>query len=343
MKCMFNSHNHLSQILMAALLIDILERIILEINRCLCPIILVFGIIGNILNLIIFTRETFRKQSCSLYFLCISLNNLAMYLIGLLTRIIDEGLKLNLLYNNTNIYCKIRNYLVYALFSTSSWLFVSVSLDRFYATNQLAIQRQNFCSYKTAFKLISLTIGICFISHIHMLIFYNFFLQLNAYDQLTLKCTTYSSAYDIFYAFFILIFYSLLPPLLMSIIGMLTVRNLHQSRRQINSITLMTVSQTMKARRDAHQLIKVLSLQIILLIIFTIPHSSYWLYTAFTSSLVKTTMIREYEKVFLNIARILLYINYGSSFYIQIIISKTFRNEFRKLFYKILGKLRRRN
>jgi hypothetical protein len=330
---------------MAVPLINTLEWVILELNQKICPIILIFGVISNVLNLIIFTRETFIKQSCSLYFLCISLNNLAMYLIGLTTRIIDDGFKLNLSYNKTSAYCKIRNYLVYTLFAVSSWLLVLASLDRLYATNQSTLRRQFYCSFRIAFRLIFLTIGICVIAHIHMLIFYGFFLTSNAYNQLTLSCTINVLAYDIFYAFFILIFYSLLPPILMSIIGILTVRNFRQSRRQINSITMISLSRTMKTRRDTNQIIKVLSLQIILLIIFTIPHSLYWLYIAFTSSssILKTNLTREYEKFFLTIARILLYINYGSSFYIQMIISKKFRDEFIKFLWKIIKKIRKRN
>jgi hypothetical protein len=94
---------------MSLSLINTLELLIIEINRWICPIILIFGLSGNILNLIIFTRQTFLKQSCSLYFLCISLNNITMYLIGLTTRIIDDGFQLNLIYNNTNIY----SYFIY--------------------------------------------------------------------------------------------------------------------------------------------------------------------------------------------------------------------------------------
>ena len=65
-----------------------------------------------------------------------------MYLIGLTTRILDDGFKLNLFYNNSNIYCKIRNYIVYSLFSISSWFFVLASFDHFYSTNQSTLQRQ---------------------------------------------------------------------------------------------------------------------------------------------------------------------------------------------------------
>jgi hypothetical protein len=326
---------------MTLFLINTLEWLILDINRYICPIIFIFGILGNILNLIIFTRQTFLKQSCSLYFLCISLNNLAMYLIGLTTRIIDDGFNLNLVYNNSTIYCKLRNYLVYTLFANSSWLLVFASLDRYFAINQSTLQRQFYCSYRMAFKLITLTIIICLLAHIHMLIFYDYYLTLDSYGRLTLTCTTNSLTYDLFYAFFILIFYSLLPPLLMSIISLLTIKKFRQSRRQINPVMIFTLSRIMKTRRDTNQLIKVLSLQIFLLILFTIPHSIYWLYIAFTSveNSNKSNLQKEYEKLALNIVRILLYINYGSSFYIRMIISKTFRQEF----IKFLRNYRRRN
>jgi hypothetical protein len=263
-----------------------------------------------------------------------------MHCIGLTTRIIDEGFKLNLVYNNTNIFCKIRNYLVYTLFSISSWLFVLASLDRFFAINQSALKRQFYCSYKMAFKLTTLTIIICILIHIHMLIFFGYYYALNPYGVSKLTCTmTPILAYDIFYAFFILISYSLLPPFLMSIISLLTIKNFRQSRRKINSLTIFTLSKIMRTRRDTNQLIKVLSLQIFILILFTIPHSIYWLYFVFTSSYnsTKSNLRREYEKLALNIVRILLYINYGSSFYIQMIISKTCRQEFIKFLQKIFN------
>jgi len=148
-----------------------------------------------------------------------------MYLIGLTTRIIDNGFQLNLIYNHTNIYCKIRNYLVYALFSISSWLCVLVSFDHLFSTNQSTLQRQYYSSYRMAFKLIFLIILICLLVHLHMIIYHGYYLELNSYNQLILICTTNVFIYNVFYAFFILIFYSLLPPLLLSIINILTIKN----------------------------------------------------------------------------------------------------------------------
>jgi hypothetical protein len=122
----------------------------------------------------------------------------------------------------------------------------------------------------------------------------------------------------------------------MSIASLLTINNFRKSRQRINILTTVTLSKTIQTRRDTNQLIKILSLQIFILILFTIPHSIYWLYIAFTTweNSFKSNLQKEYEKLALNLVRILLYINYGSSFYVQISISRTFRLEFIKFLKK---------
>ena len=322
---------------MASSLINTLNWLGIILNRWIAPVIFVLGVMGNLFNLMIFTRGIFLKQSCSLYFLAISINNLIMFLIGLSTRILDEGFQVNLFGGNSNIYCSIRTYLVYALFAISSWFFVCASLDRFYSTNQSALQRQRFCSTYMAFKMVCLTVSGCMLVHIHLLIYYKYFYKLNPYNQLALTCTANDTVYNIFFSFFMLIFYSLFPPILMSIIGFLTLNNIRKSRRHINP----SINQTGQ-RRDKNQLLKSLSIQIIILIILTTPHSCYWVYMALTTSQnsMKTNIIRAYEAFILHIVRLLLYVNYGSSFYIQMIISKTFRKEFCKVIINIKRRFR---
>jgi hypothetical protein len=103
----------------------------------------------------------------------------------------------------------------------------------------------------------------------------------------------------------------------MSIIGILTLKNIRQFRRQINPLVIQRL-----ANRDINQLCKSLSVQMITLIILTIPHSCYYLYSGFTSSqhIIKTNLTVHYEKLTLNLVRLLLYI--------QMIISKIYREEF---------------
>jgi len=309
-------------------IIDTLEWSGIILNRWIALIIFIFGVLGNFFNLMVFSRGTFFKQSCSLYLVAISINNLAIFFIGLLTRVLREGFQVIMFGGSSNTYCKIPTYIVYTLFAISNWFFVFATIDRLYSTNRSALKRKQFCLTSMALKFIFLTIIVCLLIHTHVLIYYEYFYKLNSYDQLSLTCTTNNIAYNIFFSFFMLIFYSLLPPILMSIIGLLTLNNIRKSRRHINPFILQRIT-----RRNTIQLCKSLSIQIIILVILTIPHSCYWIYAGLTTNqyLIKANLTRAYEKLLLSIVRILLYISYGSSFYIQIVISRTFQNEFLKI------------
>ncbi|CAF1108802.1 unnamed protein product [Adineta ricciae] len=314
---------------MTSSLIDTLDLAAIILNRWIVLAIFITGIIGNSINIIIFSRGIFVKQSCSLYFLAASVNNLVMFFIGLLTRMLDDGFQLDIFDGASNVYCKIRTYLVYTLFAISSWYFVCASIDRLYSTNQSALKRQKICSTRMAIQCIGLTIVSCLLVHIHVLVYYQYFYKLDVHNQLSWTCTTNDTTYNMFFAIFMLNFYSLLPPLLMSILGILTLKNIRQSRILVNPSTMTPIP----VRRDKQQLIKSLSVQILVLSILTIPHSCYWMYIAFTStqSSAKSVSVRAWEKFILHIVRVLLYVNYGSSFYIQLCISKTFRREFVKI------------
>ncbi|CAF3533463.1 unnamed protein product [Rotaria sp. Silwood1] len=310
---------------MTSSIVNRLEWSTVILNRWVAPIIFLIGFIGNFFNLMIFTRKDFFKKSISQYFLAVSINNITMFFIGLSTRIIESGFQISIFGGDSNVYCKIRTYFVYTAFAISNWFLVFASLDRFYSTNQSAIKRQRFCSNRMAFKLICLIVIGCILTHIHIIIYYKYIYYENLNNQSILICTSNNGMYTMFFSFFILIFYSLLPPILMLLIGLLTINNVRKFRQRINPSRIQTL-----LTRDAHQLIKTLSVQITLLIILTTPHSCYWLYMGFTSekNSIKTTLILEYEKFILNIVRLILYMNYGSGFYIQISISKKFRCEF---------------
>ena len=54
-------------------------------HLCLLPIVIVFGVIGNISNIYIFTRPA-SYRICSIYFLAGSINGLILLLFGTTTR-----------------------------------------------------------------------------------------------------------------------------------------------------------------------------------------------------------------------------------------------------------------
>jgi hypothetical protein len=61
-----------------------------KVSLCFTPVMIVFGTVGNILSIIIFTRPTLRR-SCSVYFLAGSVNGLIILLFGAMTRWLSDG------------------------------------------------------------------------------------------------------------------------------------------------------------------------------------------------------------------------------------------------------------
>lgn len=307
---------------MSSSLIVQLESVAVLINSCLGTCVLLAGLLGNLFNLILFRSPRMLKQSVSLYFVVISSNNLLLFLIGLTSRVIIDGFQLKVLGDDSALFCKVRTFFVHSFFSISNWLLVFATIDRFYSTNPSALKRNYVCSNSLAKKFIVATVGLCFGTHAHILLFYKYFPSLNPFGNYELTCAVENIVYNIFFAFFILIFYSLLPPMLIGILGLLTLRNIRRSRRTV---------QPTSVHRDRNQLIKLLSIQIVMLIILTIPHSIYWICVGFNSPVPperKSALQREYERFFLHVVRLLLYINNGSSFYIQMTFSRTFRRDF---------------
>src|SRR5215813_5173850 len=90
-----------------------------ELNRYIPIVLLILGTIGNISNILVFTRPLLRTNPCSLYFISSSIINFCALYIGLLTPFLG-------LYNldptqTIDILCKIRFYLRYSTITLSTW------------------------------------------------------------------------------------------------------------------------------------------------------------------------------------------------------------------------------
>ena len=83
-----------------------------QVNIYLRSIIFVFGLISNILNIIVFlSLQTFRESSCAFYLTAMSFVNIVQIFVGLLSRILSVGFGVD--WTNTSLaYCKLRYYLV---------------------------------------------------------------------------------------------------------------------------------------------------------------------------------------------------------------------------------------
>jgi len=107
--------------------------------------ILIFGVIGGILNVIIFTTlKTFRETTCAFYLTAVSIVNTGQLLIALFVRVLSEGFQTDI--RNISWVCKIQIYMAGWCILVSMTVmclatidqYVSMSKYRHYSNNRLA-------------------------------------------------------------------------------------------------------------------------------------------------------------------------------------------------------------
>jgi len=99
-----------------------------------------------------------------------------------------------------------------------------------------------------------------------------------------------------------------------------------QQRKQIRTMT----------KKD-FQLLRCLFAQDIVYIIFSIGLSISTVYQAATMHQMQTPLVQAINAFFYNISIFLHHIPYCASFYIYVVVSKAFRNELKRMVYKICG------
>ncbi len=118
-----------------------------------------------------------------------------------------------------------------------------------------------------------------------------------------------------------------LPSFLMLLFGLLTLNNLRQ-RRQI----VPRASQgNQVVRRTDTQLLRMLTAQVLVIIICTLPFSIYRLYSTFTANLVKDTLRIAQENLAFQIVGAMTYFAHSSSFYLYTLTGTIFRKELIKI------------
>jgi hypothetical protein len=264
-----------------------------ELNRYIPIPLLILGTIGNILNIIVFTRPLIRLNPCSLYFTSGSIANFLSLYVGLITPFLG-------LYNldptqKSNILCKIRYYLRFSTITLSTWLILFACIDRFLSTS-LNVTFRSWSSLHVAKRIIFFISTICFLFP-YTQIFY-------CCSIIQTVCTITNNICKLSIDSILIACNSGIPPILMILISILTIRNV----KYINQISF-------RHRRDI-QLIRILLVQVIVLVLFAIPITAQKLYSCATIFTIKNVS----------------YINTSTTFYIYSLTSKKFRREVSHIF-----------
>jgi hypothetical protein len=268
--------------------------------------VFILGLIGNIFNILIFTRRSLYKNPCAVYLLSATYMNIIVLFCGLIIRALMDGFNIDVV-GNSLVLCRLRYIILHPSYTLSSWFLVLSSIDRFCISSRNAKLRQ-FSNLIIARRTIIVTTCIGLLLYSHVLGLFQI-QQLNSGPY----CFAQVGLYRLFYDFLFLTSFSLLPSILMMIIGLATVNNIRLVRVRVFTTTKTSINQLSK--KD-HQLIVMLLTQLIATVVCTLRHAILKLYSTFTVDDTRSPFRSAMENLFTQITRQLLYINASISFYL---------------------------
>ncbi len=276
---------------------------------------LALGLVGNICNCIMFTHYSHRRTASSIYFLALSI----FAIIYLIWSIVPFIYTLNHIDPQTQslFYCKVKIYGSHVLGLFLRYIIVFACADRFFAT-RTNVRIRSFNSVSMAMKLVFIMCGVWLVIAIHLPIF------------MTIRggvCGMFG-VYKFIYAIYQITLGGILPPTLMCIFSILTIRSLHQRH-----------GARVRARQRDRYLLRMIVAEVMVNVFTSIPYSANLVYGAATYYIINKSAQRlEIESFISFVTQFLVYLLSVAPFYLFMLTSKPFRNEFINIVVKFWDK-----
>ena len=297
-------------------LINYLKGVLSQINFYFGMFIFSFGIVGNILNILILSQRSLRSNPCVISFLASSIAGIIAILSGLTSRVLS-GVS-NDLSATVNWICKFRGFILFTSRAATFWLITLATIDR-WLLSSTDVRRRQMSSKKNALRgIVIIIIGS---SVMHLQLFYCYEANLIGTP---LKCFTRNVECRLINDLAFAIIAILCPLILNVIFGWVTISNIRKARGRIQHMTVTTMispkqldAQQRRSRKIDQHLLLMLFVQLIFLALFTLPLTIQKLYATLTINMLKSPLQTIIEDFIYQIALICTYFAAGMPFYIN--------------------------
>ena len=293
----------------------------LWINRSVLVVYFVFGFVGNLLNIILFTRPILLRSSTSIYLLSASIGNMFVIVLVLPLRFLADGFHLDPTDFST-VSCRLISYIYHICLALPPLFNVLACADRWAASSLQATRRQ-FANVQRAKRLVPWTIF--FSSLIYSYILFTFIREATPPPPF---CSV-DKKHALFVLSFYLIIYTILPPASMIFFSISIILNVYRKDNRRNTTQRVAFNQNGLIQDRRHRGLSPMQLmlvcQAVIECFFTLP----FIVINFVSMMVDN------DQEFLNLyafIRLLIFFNYVSSFYVYTLSSNLYRTQLRQLF-----------
>lgn len=293
--------------------VSTLKYFTIQYNQFVPPLIVAFGIIGNCLNLLIFSRRALRSNPCTTYFLALSIAYVNTLISGQFINYLRDVH--GILIQTANVpLCRLRSMILHCSLALSSWLIVLAGMDRFLISSR-EVRRRNLSTLRNARLTVAIATLICLLSYCHSL----FLFTVDATPS-GRSCYAPAGSYRIFYDFFFFATYSFTPPILMIIVGLATFRHIIHVRQLVaphaDLVTVSARPRVHQMRRKDRQFLTMLLLQLFFSAFLTLPVAMLKIYVTLTQDQTKSAGQLEAESFAAQITQAFSQINGALSFYL---------------------------
>lgn len=293
-------------------------------------LLLIFGNLGCILNILIFTKKTLRKNPCSIYFIAGNIFDIFFLNSLLLSTTLETVFNLSVTTKHLVI-CRLEYYT--SLFSNvlSTYCLILASIDRVLVTSPNVSTRQRSNLFSTyIFVLFGTLFWMVF--HSPSLIFTNI-----TYINENVSICFYQIG---FYLTFIS-YYSIIKEtssiLLLLFFGLWTIRNIRRLRRVVhptNTFQSAVIQQNVPQRIQSkdRQYVSMVLLDIVIFTIFSSTAAIFLTQQQITQYQQKSIEQVKIEIFFKYLVIFVLHIPFGSGCYTNFLVSKAYRNAMKNIF-----------
>jgi hypothetical protein len=137
-------------------------------NKIFLPLLLAAGLVGNVISIYVFARESMRKHTTFRYLLLISLVDICTLLTGCGDNLIKVYTDLNVRYLS-DFFCKSHSFMVYFFTQTSSLLLACMSVDRAFV---ISVKRSKKAATASSVNRIFMgVVALVTLFNVHFLVF----------------------------------------------------------------------------------------------------------------------------------------------------------------------------
>lgn len=296
---------------------DFLVQFAVQATRILVPIMIILGIVSNSLNIAILSRPNLMHHACSCYFLSLAIVNLFYSSVIMTMNLLGDGYQFDLtLFSSFS--CKLISYLLNLCPYLSLYLIVLASIDRYCASSMHARIRR-----LSSVRVAQWAIGFLFMSIMAIMSWAFAVFDVQYLGLLRCGILSHLLSGQIF-LFGLIVCYVIVAPFLMVLFGFLTIKNIHTTRLHLERVS--------NYRRTESQLSRMLLLQVGVHLLLVLPFCTMFFMIILPIPIRETV---EFYYIYV-ICKLPFYLTFTTAFFLYIISAQAYRNEFLRLFRKLI-------